>query len=173
MVIKQTLLMLLFSLLLSACASMGQSSQSSIKRISPEALQALIPEAVASYTLEEIVQDTKQAKSPEDIIEKIKASDSRYELSVKEILALNQQGVDVSVLNYIQENNELAKQNYIADEINKANNEKEQALNRLNQERLWQMNRFYDPFWGPFGGPFMSPFGRRFGGAYFQYPFFR
>ena len=173
MVIKQTLLMLLFSLLLSACASMGQSSQSSIKRISPEALQALIPEAVASYTLEEIVQDTKQAKSPEDIIEKIKESDSRYELSVKEILALNQQGVDVSVLNYIQENNELAKQNYIADEINKANNEKEQALNRLNQERLWQMNRFYDPFWGPFGGPFMSPFGRRFGGAYFQYPFFR
>lgn len=165
--------MLLFSLLLSACASMGQSSQSSIKRISPEALQALIPEAVASYALEEIVQDTKQAKSPEDIIEKIKASDSRYELSVKEILALNQQGVDVSVLNYIQENNELAKQNYIADEINKANNEKEQALNRLNQERLWQMNRFYDPFWGPFGGPFMSPFGRRFGGAYFQYPFFR
>ena len=165
--------MLLFSLLLSACASMGQSSQSSIKRISPEALQALIPEAVASYTLEEIVQDTKQAKSPEDIIEKIKASDSRYELSVKEILALNQQGVDVSVLNYIQENNELAKQNYIADEINKANNEKEQALNRLNQERLWQMSRFYDPFWGPFGGPFMSPFGRRFGGAYFQYPFFR
>lgn len=146
----ERLIILAALLLLSACATTNGPLQPEIKRITPEALEQLVPAAVASYTLEQIVVDSKQGKSVDEIIANIKTSDSRYELTATKILELNQQGVDAHVLNYIQQSNERAKQNYIADEINKAEKEKAEALRRLNEERLMQMRQYYDPFWyGP------------------------
>jgi len=133
-------------LLLSGCAT-TDTQQRQVKRITPEALEKLIPSPIATYTLEEMVTDSKEAKTPEAIIEKIKASESRYDLSTSEILDLNKQGVDIKVLDYIQKSNDLAKQNYIADELNKAEKEKEVALQRLRHERMFQRYRYYDPFW--------------------------
>ncbi len=147
-----TLGLILLALLLNACATTNGPSQPEVRRMTAEALAERMPKAVATYTLTEIVTDSKQAKTPEAIIAKIKASDSRYDLSASKILELHQQGVDERVLNYIQQSNELAKQNYIADEINKAEKEKAAALQKLNQERLMQLRR-YDPFWYPYASP--------------------
>lgn len=157
---KKETLLIVGMLLLNACATTN-STQSDIKRITPEALDQLVPAAVASYSLEEMVADSKQSKTPDEIIAKIKTSDSRYDLSVSKLLELNQQGVDAKVLDYIQQSNERARQNYIAEEINKVEKEKSEALRRLRDERMMQMHRYYDPFWPPYYGP------------YYRYRFFR
>jgi len=149
---RHTLLVVLITVLLSACATTNAPQQATVKRITPEELAKRMPKAVATYTMAEIVADS-QTQSPEEIIAKIKASDSRYDLSASKILELNQQGVDEQVLNHIQQSNELAKQNYIADEINRAEQEKAAALKKLNAERLMQMHRYYDPFWYPHLSP--------------------
>ncbi len=156
--------------LLTACATTGGSTEPQIKRITPEELNKLIPAAMASYSLEQVVADSKLAKKPAEIIAKIKASDSRYDLTASKILELNQQGVDEEVLSYIQQSNELAKQNYLAEEINKVEREKAEAIKRLNAERLMQRQQFYDPFW--YGSSFRYRYrnwpGSRFGwGGYY------
>lgn len=167
------------------CASTG-TQQSKVDRITPEELAALIPPPVATLSLEEIVADSKAGKTPDEIIAKIKSSDSRYELTSSQALDLNKQGVDVKVLDYIQQSNELAKQNAMADEINKREQEKQKAKRELQRERADARNQFYDPFWGPrFGGfygrPYWGPIGpgfrhwrgSRFGwGLGYGHPFF-
>jgi hypothetical protein len=154
-------------LFLTACATTGSSEQPQVKRITPEELQKLIPEATAPYTLDQLVADSKLAKTPVEIIDNIKATDSRYDLNASKILALYEQGVDKEVLDYIQQSNELAKQNYIADEMNKAEKEKTEAIRMLKAERMMQMRQFYSPFWHPYFGPYGYSFrhwpGSRFG----------
>ena len=150
-------------LLLNACASTG-GRQAQVDRITPEELAKLMPAPVATLSLDEIVNDSKQGKTPDEIIAKIKASNSRYALSSTQTVDLSKQGVDVKVLDYIQQSNELAKQNAIADEINKREKEKKIAQSQLQRERDFARDRYYDPFWGPgFGGyygrPFLMPIG--------------
>lgn len=175
MYIKMILAMIVSLFLLSGCATTEEIQRAQVKRISPEELQNLIPSPIATYTLEMLVADSKQGKTNEEMIEKIKTSESRYDLSTTELLELNKQGVSTQVLDYIQESNELAKQNYIAEEINKAEKEKAEALRRLNNERRLQQLRYYDPFWFPrFGMFYGRPFhpASRFGwGLNYGYPF--
>ncbi len=142
------ILVLVSFFILSGCASTGQTQKSEIERITPEELAKLLPPAVATVSLEEIVADSKQGKPAEEIIAKIKGSNSRYELTSSQILDLNTQGVDAKVLDYIQQSNELAKQNAIAEEINKRQRENAEIKKALARERL-NRHRHYDPFWGP------------------------
>lgn len=152
---QSVLLTVIISLfLLSGCATTSEMQQGQVERMTPEELEKLIPAAIATYTLEEIVKDSKQGQKPEAIIEKIKSSESRYELTAKKILELNAQGVDATVLDYIQESNELAKQNYIADEINKAEKEKDDAIKRLRHERMFRRHHYHNPFWYSRFGPY-------------------
>jgi len=150
-------LLVLGLLVLSGCASTGVQ-QAQIDRITPEELEKLLPPPVATVSLEELVADSKQGKTPDEIIEKIKASDSRYELSPAQNLDLSKQGLDVKVLDYIHESNELAKQNAIAEEMNRLEKERHDAQKQLEYERR-AMNQYYDPFWWP-----------RYD-AYYGYPF--
>lgn len=149
-----TILVSLF--LLSGCATTEEMQRAQVKRITPEELEQLVPAPIATYTLEMLVTDSKQGKTPDEIIQKIKESESRYDLSTVQVLDLNQQGVDVKVLDYIQQSNELAKQNYIAEEINKAEKEKADALRRLQHERMFRSYNYYDPFWYSRFGPFFG-----------------
>lgn len=162
--------MIIILLLITGCASTGESQQNKIARITPEELALLMPTPIATVTLEQIVSDSKQGKSPEEIIAKIKESDSRYDLSSSQVLDLNQQGVHISVLDYIQQSNNLAKQNAIADEMNRREKEKADLQKQLQRERL-RSNRFYDPFWGPrhrfFYGHPIGPAGRHWRGSGF------
>lgn len=144
------------------CAS-NTTKPAQIDRITPEELAKIMPPPVAVVSLDEIVSDTKQGKTPDYIIEKIKTSNSRYELTPSQTLMLSKQGVDVRVLDYIHQSNELAKQNAVADEINKREKNKRAELNRLKRQH------YYEPFggygWGPYGyGGYYGPrYGSRFG----------
>lgn len=176
-------LMVTLIFVMTGCASTG-ARQGQVERITPEELTKLLPPPVATLSLNEIVIDTNAGKTADEIIAKIKASNSRYELTASQVLDLNKQGVDIKVLDYIQQSNELAKQNAIADEMNKRekNNQAKQA--QLRQQRNMDM-RYYDPFWGPsFGGfygrPYFGPIGpagrfyrgNRFGwGLNYGYPY--
>lgn len=175
------LIVLMVLLILSGCASTG-TRPSQVERITPEELAKLIPPPVATVSLDEIVADSKAGKSVDDIIAKIKNSNSRYALSATQVLDLNMQGVDAKVLDYIQQSNELAKQNAIAEEMNKREQEKAAAKKQLQRERALNNNRYYDPFWGSgFGGYYGRGFyghgghrwhGSRFGlGLGFGHPY--
>lgn len=134
--------------ILTGCASIGEPQHSKIERITPEELNKLLPPPVATVSLEDIITDSKQGKSTDEIIAKIKESDSRYELTPAQVVDLNKQGVDIKVIDYIQQSNELAKQNAIAEEINRRQQENAEIREQLAQERLAR-HRYYDPFWGP------------------------
>ncbi len=164
---------------LSGCASNGVK-QSEIERITPEQLAKIMPPPFATIALDEIVNDSKAGKSADEIISKIKASNSRYALTPTQTLDLNKQGIDIKVLDYMQQSNELAKQNAIADEMNKRAREKAAAEKILKRERDLVRDRYYDPFFdsrfgGFYGNPYYgygSRFRHRFGfGLGYGYPY--
>lgn len=166
-------------IIVTGCASVGDTQpQSKIERITPEELAKLLPPPVATMTLDEIVGESKQGKTADEIIAEIKKSNSRYELTPSQILDLNQRGVDTKVIDYIQQSNELAKQNAIADEMNRREKARAEVEQQLKRERL-RRNRFYDPFWwGPryrfyYGHPLNHRWrGSRFGwGLSYGYPY--
>ncbi len=168
--------------LLSGCATNGKN-YGQVDRITPEQMAKILPPAVATVPLSELVADSKQGKTSDEIIAKIKASNSRYELTPTQMLDLNKQGVDSKVLDYIHQSNELAKQNAIADEMNRREQARARAEKQLQRERNIA-RRYYDPFWGPgygsiYGGHYFGPIGpgyrywprSRFGlGLGFGYP---
>ncbi len=167
------LIMLIASLLvLSGCASTG-GGYGQAERITPEELAKIMPPPVATVTLDEITADSKAGKTPDEIIAKIKASNSRYALTSSQVLDLNKQGVDVKVLDYIQQSNELAKQNAIADEINKREQEKRAAQKQLQRERALAQSYYYDYFDSPFYNPYYHyGYGPYYGSRLFWSPFY-
>lgn len=152
-------ILLVAVLALSACAS-SSARYGNVDRITPEQMAKILPAPIATLSLDEIVNDSKQGKTADEIIAKIKASNSRYELTPTQTLQLSKQGVDTKVLDYMHESNEAAKQNAIADEINKREKAKQIALDRLEQEREFYRDDPFDPFWGSrYGGFYGSPYG--------------
>lgn len=171
-------------ILLAGCASTGLQ-QSKVERITPEELAKILPPPVATIALSEIIADSKAGKTVDEIIAKIKTSNSRYELTPTQTLDLSKQGVDTKVLDYMHQSNELAKQNAIADELNKREKQKRATENALRRERDNAQQQYYDPFWGSsfgsfYGRPYYGPIGpgyrhwprSRFGfGLNYGYPF--
>ncbi|MBC7698049.1 MAG: hypothetical protein H7Z70_06755 [Bacteroidia bacterium] len=158
-----TILSLISVLSLAGCAT-EVTRPAQIDRITPEELAKIMPPPVAAVSLEMIVAQTKEGKTPENIIANIQASNSRYELTPSQTLMLSKQGVDVKVLDYIHQSNELAKQNAVADEINKREKTKRAELEKLKRQQLQQYQ--YDSFggYGPYGfGPYGGYYGSRFG----------
>ena len=176
---KSLMMLIAAILVLSSCASTG-TRQAEVERITPEQLAKILPPPVATVTLNELVADSKSGKTADEIIAKIKASNSRYELTPTQTLDLSKQGVDTKVLDYMQQSNELAKQNAIADEMNKRAKERAKAEKVLKRERDMARDRHYDPFFdsrfgGFYGNPYYgygSRFGHRFGfGLGYGYPY--
>lgn len=151
-------------LCLSACASQQArvAQQPDTNQISAAELEAMIPAATASVSLDELVADAKQGKTPDEIIEKIKASDSRYELTPEQTLALNQQGLDIKVLNYIHEANARARQAAIAEEMNKRQQTQSEKARRLKRQRDLARLRYADPWSIYYRYPWVGPIGPGF-----------
>lgn len=177
---KNLFALMLTLIWLAGCASID-TPPAQVKRITPEELAKILPPPVATVSLNEIISDSKKGKTAEDIIAKIKASDSRYALTTQQMLDLSKQGVSTKVLDYMVQSNELAKQNAIADEMNKREKERVATEKKLQQERDIARNGYYDPFWGSrFGGFYGNPyygyrrgFGSRFGwGIGYGHPFY-
>ena len=154
-------------ILLTGCASTG-SQQGKVERITPEQLAKILPPPVATVALSEIVADSNAGKTTDEIIAKIKTSKSRYELTTAQTLDLSKQGVDVKVLDYMRQSNELAKQNAIADEINKREQEKRSAQKQLQRERALAQSYYNDYFDSPFYNPYYHyGFGPYYGSRFF------
>jgi pyruvoyl-dependent arginine decarboxylase (PvlArgDC) len=168
---KMMLAFAIVFLFLTGCASTG--AQQKVERITPEQLAKILPPPVATVTLEEIVVDSKAGKTADEIIAKIKTSNSRYELTTAQTLDLSKQGVDVKVLDYIHKSNEAAKQNAIADEMNKREQEKRAAQKQLQRERALAQSYYYDYFDGPFYNPYYHyGYGPYYGSRFFWGPSF-
>jgi len=146
-------------LLTSGCASTGKDSGSAgpkIDRISPEELARLIPSPIAKLTLEDLVRLTNEGNGADQIIAQIKATDSMYDLTPSQSVDLSHKGVDAKVLDYIHESREAAVRNQLADEINRREMQKQAEVARL-KNRLWQQQRYYDPFCRGYYG--ITPYG--------------
>ena len=167
-------LSIFFIVVATGCATSPQQNKVStprIERISEAELARIAPHPLEILTLDEIVNLSKSGASPEQIIEKIKKTDSLYELTPSQSITLSQQGVDNKVLDYIHSSRELAWRNSVADEINKREKDKRVELEKLKRQQL-QQQRFYDPFcrgyyglspYGVYGPRFGRPFGIRAG----------
>jgi hypothetical protein len=160
----------LSALLLAGCASTLEKAPP-IKRISPEELERIMPTPAPNLSLDEIVRLSKAGTSPELIIEKIKATNSLYDLTPSQSLDLSKQGVDAKVLDYIHSRHEQAVRDGVADEINKREKAKRQDEERLRREYQLRYQPYYDPFWGYGYGPYWGPY---WGSPFFFYgPSFR
>lgn len=154
------LIILLISLVMSACASNGQQAHGQapqIDRISDEELARIMPKPVAALSLDDLVKRSKEGATADQIIEKIKASNSLYDLTPSQSVELNKQGVDSKVLDYMHASREQALRNNVADEINKREKAKRAELEKLKNQQL-QQQQLYDPFcrYGAYG---MRPYG--------------
>jgi len=157
------LFILMTALFLTACATTSQQQEPQIKRISAEELEQIMPKPVPNVTLDEIIALSKQGTPPNQIIEKIKTSNSRYDLTPSEIVRLTQQGVDPKVLDYIHQTHESALRENMADEINKREKQRQQELEKLEREYRLRSYHYYDPWWGWGPGPYWRhPYGARF-----------
>lgn len=141
----------LSALLLAGCAS-NPPQQPEIARISPEELERIMPKPVPNLSLDEIVRLSKAKTPAAEIIEKIRGSNSRYDLSPSQALDLSKQGVPAEVLDYIHKAREQALRDSIAEEINKRELEKQREQEKLRREYRWRSQQFYDPFWYGYGG---------------------
>lgn len=146
-------------LAMTGCASVPHQSPV-IQRISPEELERIMPKPTPNVTLEELVRLSQAKVSSDEIIQKIKDSQSRYDLSPTQLLELNKKGVNAKVLDFIHQSHEQAVKDSFAEEINKRDQAKVKEQEKLKRE--YQLRQFhYDPFWGyghyPYGR-FRSPF---------------
>lgn len=140
-------------LLLGGCATTAVQ-QPQIDRISPEELERIMPKPAPNLSLDEIVRLSKAGTPPQQIIDQIKATNSRYDLTPSESVDLSKRGVSAEVLDYIHKAHEQAIRDGFADEINKREKEKRQQQERLRREYQWRYQPFYDPFWYGYGfGP--------------------
>ncbi|CAG0973087.1 hypothetical protein MTYP_01341 [Methylophilaceae bacterium] len=132
---------------LSGCAT-TQVQEPDIQRISPEELEQIMPKPVPNLSLEEIVALSRSGTSPDEIIEKIKATESRYDLTPSQALELSKQGVNAKVLDYIHASREQALRDSLADEINKRERENEEEKKRLKRDYQWRSQQYYHPYFG-------------------------
>lgn len=133
-------------LLLAGCATSGyQASPPVIDRISAEELARIMPKAIATLSLDDVVRLTKEGNNADQIIDQIKISNSLYDLTPSQSVALSAQGVDNKVLDYMHTSRELALRNNLAEEINKRERDKRAELDKL-KKQMWQQQRFYDPY---------------------------
>ena len=134
-------------ILVSGCAT-TQPQAPQIQRISAEELERIMPQAVPNLSLNELVVLSNSGMTPDHIIERIKATDSRYELTPSQALQLSKEGVDSKVLDYIHASREQALRDGVAEEINKREQQKQQELERVKREYQLRSYPYYHPYFG-------------------------
>lgn len=141
------------------CASVQEKPQAQvIDRLTEEQLASMMPKPVSQLNYESLLALAKSGSTPAQMIEKLKETDTSFDLTPQQVLSLHKSGIDVSVLEYLHTSRQKATQNNIANTVaehDKTKNEEIQLLKkRLQQERM--NSSFGDPFCR-FGYPY--PFG--------------
>ncbi|HEY3299249.1 MAG TPA: hypothetical protein VGJ90_00595 [Methylophilaceae bacterium] len=147
------------ALSITGCATTPMQ-QPPVARISPEELEHIMPKPVPNLSLDEIVALSKANTPAEQIIEKIKVSNSHYDLTPSQAVDLSKRGVDGKVLDYIYQAREQALRDGFADEINKREKDKVLEQEKLKRElRMRSQPYYYDPFYGPSPYWYRRPYG--------------
>ncbi len=137
------------ALSITGCATTPMQ-QPPVARISPEELERIMPKPVPNLSLDEIIALSKANTPAEQIIEKIKVSNSHHDLTPSQAVDLSKRGVDGKVLDYIYQAREQALRDGFADEINKREKDKVLEQEKLKRElRMRSQPYYYDPFYGP------------------------
>ena len=158
-------------MLLTGCATTPMQ-QPPVARISPEELERIMPKPVPSLSLDVVVALSKASTPAEQIIEKIKVSNSHYDLTPSQMVELSRQGVGSKVLDYIYQAREQAIRDGFSDEINKREKDKQAEQEKLKRELRLRSYPYYDPFYGY--GPYPYWYRRSpFYGPSFQYRYGR
>jgi hypothetical protein len=159
---KRYLAWLAIALLIAGCATLPEQAPK-IERISAEELDRIMPQALPNLSLDEIVKLSQDKVPAEQIIQKIKDTQSQYALSPSQLIELSKKGVDQKVLDYIYAAHEQAVRDSFAEEINKREQNKAKEQEKLKRE--YQLRApYYDPYWAyprsPYWGyprPFYGP----------------
>lgn len=158
-VLPKNMIAIIAAAVMVGCASTPHQVQP-IQRISPEELERIMPKPMPNLSLEELVKLSQAKVSAEEIIQRIKDSQSRYDLSPTQLLELNKKGVNAKVLDFIHQSHEQAIRDSFTEELHKREQAKVKEQEKIKREyQLRQLH--YDPFWGyghyPYGR-FRSPF---------------
>ena len=159
---KRYMAWLAIGLFIAGCATSPEQPPK-IERISAEELDRIMLQALPNLSLDEIVKLSQDKVPAEQIIQKIKDSQSQYALSPSQLIELSKKGVDQKVLDYIYAAHEQAVRDSFAEEINKREQNKAKEQEKLKRE--YQLRApYYDPYWGyprsPYWGyprPFYGP----------------
>ncbi len=137
------------AVLLTACATTELNNKSpennKIERISDAELEKLIPKPVPNLELAQIVELSKSGMSADELIARIQQSGSHYALLPSEVIALNKQGLDSKVLDYLYNAQLQALRDGVADDINRREAQHRRQTDQLMQELL-RRPYYYDPF---------------------------
>lgn len=143
---------LVFLSLLSGCA-LTPEQPPQIQRISAEELERIMPKPVPNLSLDELILLSKNKVPADEIIKKIKDSQSQYALSPSQFLELSNSGVDQKVLDYIYTAHEQAVRDSFAEELTKREKIKLQEQQKLRRD--YQLRQpYYDPWWGYSRSPY-------------------
>ncbi len=168
-------LLLCLALVVTGCATAPQGAR--VERLTPEQLAALKPVPNPTVSLEEIVTLSRTGTPPATIIERLASTGTWHALSPQQIIELNQQGVDRSVIDHLAAAEERARQATLITQLADRDAKAAQELARERARRQALQQRHQNWNWGigyGFGGPY-TQFGWRSGGwpGYYYDPFFR
>ncbi|MBL8377955.1 MAG: hypothetical protein JNM79_08810 [Burkholderiales bacterium] len=141
---------LALSALLGACAS-TTPERGSVQRLAPEDLARLAPAPNPKLPLDQVVALSRGGSPPAAIIEQLRATGTFYNLTPEQIVGLSKQGVDQSVINYLVDAQERARQATLITQLADRDAQAARQLEAERQRRLQAQRRydpfFYDPFW--------------------------
>lgn len=145
------------------CASVQEKPQAQvIDRLSVSELASMMPKPVSQLNYESLLALAKSDLTPGQMIEKLKETDTSFDLTPQQVLSLHKAGIDVSVLEYLHTSRQKATQNNIANTVaehDKTKNDEIATLKKqLQRERM--NNSFVDPFCR-FGYPYPYGWGPR------------
>jgi hypothetical protein len=152
------ILLCLVSTLFAGCASTAPVKEAVIDRISAEQLSAMTQPAPPTKTLQDIANMQKMGATDTQVIDEIKTSQSRYALTPSEVIYWHSQGISQAVLDYMQQANQLAVQNQLADTMNQRAKERASAEAELKRQRDDARLRAFHPY-GFYGPGWMGPIG--------------
>ena len=157
-------------LLLAGCAT-NEPRVAVLERMTPEQLAALKPAANPALPLAEVVALSKGGTAPAEIIKRLRDTNTIHLLTPQQIVELSRQGVDQSVIDYMADAQERARQSRLLTELADRDAEQARKLERERFRRRAAEQNFYG--YGGYGGT--GGFGYpRYGwgaGYYAPYPY--
>ena len=161
---------------LGGCASPQPGApRGQVARLSPQDLARLTPPPNPKVPLGELIAWSQEKATPEAIIKRLRDTGTYYNLSPQQIVDLHQQGVAQSVIDYLVEAQEQARQATLLTQLADRDAKAAQELERERKRRSALQNQYntWPHGFGAYGGAWGPRYGWGVGTPYYYDPFFR